>query len=272
MEYPRRRHDVTTSDHHLAGDQGLGLLVYDSRNDTGHVLDATTRVVFLGLDGATSREQLAAQVASSTGLPADLELVDLALAELDAAGLLAEVSPVPGGLSRRSVMARLAVGAAAAAALPLIESVARPGRADAGKAPGLSVLPKSATTTEGLPVDVTLEAINGFFEIDVVFWLNTPPSHGTVTINGNVATYTPDPGYVGTDSFTYVAGQCVPMVDVEGPACPEGTEMVPRYGTAPATVTITIDPTPPTTTAPATTAPPTTGQVGGVTAQPRFTG
>lgn len=275
MEYARRRHDVTTSDHQLADDSGLGLLVYDPRNDSGHVLNAATRVVFLALDGATSRDDLARRVAAATGLPADPAIVDLALSDLDDAGLLAEPAPVPGGLSRRSVIARLAVGAAAVAALPLVESVARPGQAEAGKVGGLQVLPKSATTTEGVPVDVTLEAINGFFSIEVIFWLVTPPSHGTVTISGAVATYTPDEGYTGSDSFTYTAGQCVPFAEVVGPACPDGTELIPGGGALPATVSITVDPTPTPTTVSTTTttvAPSTTGQVGGVTAQPRFTG
>jgi hypothetical protein len=33
----------------------------------------------------------------------------------------------------------------------------------------------------------------------------TPPQHGTVTIDPTtgIATYTPTPGYVGTDTFTY---------------------------------------------------------------------
>lgn len=50
------------------------------------------------------------------------------------------------------------------------------------------------------------------------------PAHGTLTLNGNGSfEYTPDTGYAGTDSFTYVAN--------------DGT-----YNSAPATVNITIVP------------------------------
>jgi hypothetical protein len=33
----------------------------------------------------------------------------------------------------------------------------------------------------------------------------TQPGHGVVTLSGDVATYTPDPGYAGADSFTFTA-------------------------------------------------------------------
>lgn len=35
--------------------------------------------------------------------------------------------------------------------------------------------------------------------------ISTPPAHGSVTLSGAVATYTPAPGYSGSDSFAYTA-------------------------------------------------------------------
>lgn len=270
MDYPRRRFDLTTNDHEFADGSGSGLLVYDTRRDTGHVLNPATCAVFLASDGKTSREEIADQVARATGLPSDIEVVDLALAELDAAGLLDEPATVSGGLSRRSVIARLALGAAAVAALPLIESVARPDRADAG-APAISVLPKSATTEQGVPVDITLQSVNGAPNLDVLFWVVGQPQHGTVSVTGKVATFTPDPGFVGSDSFTYSAGQCFPLVDVVTPACPDGTSLNPPGGATPATVDVTVLAKSETTT---TGVAPTTGaqMAAGTETQPHFTG
>lgn len=54
---------------------------------------------------------------------------------------------------------------------------------------------------------------------------HTDPAHGSVTLNGDVFTYSPDEGYSGTDSFTYT-------ID-------DGNEH-----TATATVTITVNPDP----------------------------
>jgi hypothetical protein len=57
----------------------------------------------------------------------------------------------------------------------------------------------------------------------VVYALASPPSHGTVTIAGSTATYTPDPGYAGPDSFTFTASE-------------DGT----RLASPPATVTLAV--------------------------------
>ena len=54
----------------------------------------------------------------------------------------------------------------------------------------------------------------------------TDPPHGSVVNNGNSVTYTPDPGFTGTDTFDYTAG--------------DG-----RSGTDTATVTVTVADTPP---------------------------
>lgn len=60
----------------------------------------------------------------------------------------------------------------------------------------------SASTTVGQAKDVTLDGSVGNGG-NVAYSLGTAPSHGTVTIAGNVATYTPAADYSGADSFTY---------------------------------------------------------------------
>ena len=63
---------------------------------------------------------------------------------------------------------------------------------------------RSATTQEETPVDVTLVATD--VENDTLTYaIVDQPAHGTVTLVGNLATYTPALDFVGEDSFTYKA-------------------------------------------------------------------
>lgn len=62
----------------------------------------------------------------------------------------------------------------------------------------------SANTNEDVPVPVTLTAT----DVDSVllsYSVVTPPANGSVTVFGNVATYTPNPNFSGTDTFTFKA-------------------------------------------------------------------
>ncbi len=62
----------------------------------------------------------------------------------------------------------------------------------------------TATTPEETPVDVTLVATDA--ENDpLTYSIVDQPTHGSVTLVGNVATYTPELNYWGVDSFTYKA-------------------------------------------------------------------
>lgn len=63
----------------------------------------------------------------------------------------------------------------------------------------------SASTTRGQAKDVPLLGSIGNGGT-LAYAIGTPPSHGTVTIAGNVATYTPAAGYTGADTFTYRVG------------------------------------------------------------------
>jgi hypothetical protein len=62
----------------------------------------------------------------------------------------------------------------------------------------------AATTTEDTSCNIQLKAedVDGN---NLTFSKVTSPSHGTVTVSSNLATYTPTSGYIGPDSFTYMA-------------------------------------------------------------------
>jgi hypothetical protein len=67
-----------------------------------------------------------------------------------------------------------------------------------------------ATTTQDLPVAVTVAANDGGFSSPVTVAIVTPPSQGTAVVNGSPGaaasislTYTPGAGYVGWDSLVY---------------------------------------------------------------------
>lgn len=59
----------------------------------------------------------------------------------------------------------------------------------------------SMSTGHGAPVTETV-AVSGNWDVVLV---NSPPAHGTVSVNGQAVTYNPDAGFSGTDSFTLVA-------------------------------------------------------------------
>ena len=63
---------------------------------------------------------------------------------------------------------------------------------------------QSVATSAGTPVDVTLVATDPDGD-QLTYIIASQPAHGTVTLAANVATYTPDPGYSGPDSFTFTA-------------------------------------------------------------------
>ena len=190
-----------------------GMLVYDERTDIGHVLNPSVAVVYDLCDGERSVADMARYVAAETGLPADDEIVVLALAQLREAGLLDESEPttaalasVNTGVTRRSLLKRLAVGAGALALLPAIDSVADVSKLAA--ATGLTVFAAtsiSVTTTGGQSVTVTLSVTGQPSAGTLVYSIVTPPAHGTAVIDGDQLTYTPSPGFEGGDVLTYQA-------------------------------------------------------------------
>lgn len=110
----------------------------------------------------------------------------------------------------------------------------------------------TATTREGTAVDVDIAANdNGIVGPATV---TTAPSHGTVTISGDVATYTPAAGFSGTDTFEYTI-----CADIAPDLC----------STTTVTITVTAappepepSPTPTPTPTPAPTPPPVSPPAG----------
>ena len=62
----------------------------------------------------------------------------------------------------------------------------------------------NATTNEDISVDITLEA-EEYDGDNIIFQLRNPASNGSVTINGNIATYLPNENWNGTDVFNFEA-------------------------------------------------------------------
>ncbi|WP_375768282.1 OmpA family protein [Archangium gephyra] len=60
----------------------------------------------------------------------------------------------------------------------------------------------------GEPVNLSLVATDAEAEPPLTFVIVTPPAHGTLSGTPPSVTYTPDPGYVGPDSFTFQARDC----------------------------------------------------------------
>jgi hypothetical protein len=278
MATMQRRSDLRTESW---GSEG-GLAVYDPRNDTGYLLNPATAAVFDACDGRRSLEEMATAVAARTGLPADVGIVELALAELRTSDLLETparrgVDDVPVGVTRRTLMRRLALGAGAAALLPVVDIVggvsrlaAEPRNRLAGAIPELFAEDKTASTAPGTPVDVTLSTTGGVTTPDsTAFLIDAEPTNGTVSLVGAVATYTPDEGFTGEDTFTYIAWQCVSFAD--GLACPDGTGPFPDGGSDPATVTITVAEAT-TSTSSSTTSTEGQGTAADTATRPSFTG
>jgi hypothetical protein len=92
-----------------------------------HALNQSAAAVFDLCDGKTSKSEIAAEIQRRTGLPADEEIVELALAELVDAGLVVVDEPEPPStISRRSLIRRLSLSAAAVMMLPVVETILVP--------------------------------------------------------------------------------------------------------------------------------------------------
>jgi hypothetical protein len=63
--------------------------------------------------------------------------------------------------------------------------------------------PQSVTTRQSVPVEITLSGS----DIDgdaLTYGLTTPPDHGTLSGTVPDLIYTPEPGYAGVDSFSFL--------------------------------------------------------------------
>jgi hypothetical protein len=102
-------------------------LVYDLKRHRAHCLNAAASAVWRYCDGQTTISGMAEKLHSETGLPADETVVQLALKQLRAAGLIEcdrPVAPAEKLPTRREIAKRLAIPAALA--LPLVSSIVAP--------------------------------------------------------------------------------------------------------------------------------------------------
>jgi hypothetical protein len=109
---------------------------------------------------------------------------------------------------------------------------------------GWLALPQSAATTAGAPAQIPLSAdkvVGTGLPVDdqlsgepaaPVYAIVTPPSHGTVTLSGATATYTPAGGYTGPDSFTFTASETGTLL--AGPAATVSLSVSPAFAPRPA--------------------------------------
>ncbi len=92
-----------------------------------HALNQSASAVYELCDGNASKSEMAEQIHRRSGLPADEEIVDLALAELIDAGLVTLDDPQPAPtITRRSLIRRLALSSVAAMMLPVVETILVP--------------------------------------------------------------------------------------------------------------------------------------------------
>jgi hypothetical protein len=115
------------------------VLIYDLERDKAHCLNQSAAMIWKHCDGKTSISQLAQLVAKESGLPANEELVWLALEQLSKAQLLPQAVKRDTGkkpMTRREVIKRIGLGAAAA--IPVVTSIVAPMAAQAAtlKTPG----------------------------------------------------------------------------------------------------------------------------------------
>src|SRR5262245_43111699 len=112
-----------------------------------HALNQSAAAVFDLCDGKASKSEMAAEIQRRTGLPADEEIVELALAELVDAGLVVLDGPEsPSTISRRSLVRRLSLSAAAVMMLPVVETILVPPAA-AQASPTTTTTSSSTSTT-----------------------------------------------------------------------------------------------------------------------------
>src|SRR5262245_40738610 len=116
-----------------------------------HALNQSAAAVFDLCDGKASKSDMAAEIQRRTGLPADEEIVELALAELVDAGLVVLDGPEsPSTISRRSLIRRLSLSAAAVMMLPVVETILVPPAA-AQVSPTTTTTSSSTSSTNPAP-------------------------------------------------------------------------------------------------------------------------
>jgi hypothetical protein len=126
------------------------LLVYDLKSNKAHCLNKTARFVWRNCDGTKSLEDIRRGLESSTGENVEIEIISLAVQQLNDNNLLDNDSAIMEiGLSRRALLKR--AGFAAVIALPIVASIAVPS----------SVLASSSRAPSGSPCTSPVDCASG---------------------------------------------------------------------------------------------------------------
>lgn len=140
------------SDDLIVKELGRELAIYDEREHRAHELNAAAASVWRHCDGEKSVPDIAAAMAAESGLPADEEIVELALDQLSRGGLLEEPwRRMQAPASRRQVIRRLGLVGATALLLPAVTTIVAPTRAMAQSAPGTPAAPTPMVPTPLAP-------------------------------------------------------------------------------------------------------------------------
>ena len=123
------------------------VMVYNEADGRAHALNPMAAAVLEQCNGTRDRDELVDAVAASAETPVDLDVIDLALNDLVDAGLIEGGEHAP-KISRRSLIRKMGVGTAAAAALPIVESVITPAAANSlGSGPAPTPFPTTLVPT-----------------------------------------------------------------------------------------------------------------------------
>lgn len=110
-------------------------IVYDLEGHEAHCLNRTSALVWANCDGSRTVSEIGSAVTMELDQAFGEELVEVALAELDEAGLLesgVEEAAEGPAFTRRQAMERLGKGALIAALVPVITTILAPTPAAAG--------------------------------------------------------------------------------------------------------------------------------------------
>lgn len=224
---PRPIDDTVTE---TAGDE---LFVFTPADEMMHALNESAAAVLAACDGTRTVKMIADEV-EAEGIT--FEMVQLGLAELRDAGLIA-YEPAVEGPSRRQLLLKLGAGAAAVAAIPVIESIIAPKAAAASSAPTPTPTPTPAPTPTPTPTPtpcdpgtwdkssyvadkplgldgsgrITTEVCNhgdrpGTCPVDFKVWYAAGgnPKNGTVVGQGSIPPLGPKPNCRTVDITAYV--------------------------------------------------------------------
>ena len=121
MQPKARRANIIVKD--FEGD----CLLFDENSLRVHELNAAATSVWRHADGDTTVAGLTTAMAAETGLPADEEIVRLALVQLSKAGLLeGPQSAFDARISRRQICERLGLTGSVSLLLPIVSSIVAP--------------------------------------------------------------------------------------------------------------------------------------------------